>query len=79
MQTTIQVEMKVKNRLIDLKYHASETYNDVLLRMFQILSYQAEEEELSAQTIKNIEKSLNDIKAGRVSSHKDVKRRLGLK
>jgi len=79
MSTTIQVELKVKNHLNDLKYHSKETYNDVLLRVFQFLSYQAEEEELSDQTIKNIEKSLADIKAGRVSSHKDVKRKLGLK
>jgi len=36
-------------------------------------------EELSPQTIKNIEKSLAEIKAGKVISHKDVKQRLGLK
>jgi hypothetical protein len=40
---------------------------------------QQNKEELSQQTIKNIEKSLAEIKTGKVSSHKDVKRRLGLK
>jgi hypothetical protein len=40
---------------------------------------QQDKGELGQQTIKNLEKSLAEIKAGKVSSHKDVKRRLGLK
>lgn len=40
---------------------------------------QSEPEELCLQTIKNIEKSLEDIKAGRVFSLDEVKKRLGLK
>jgi hypothetical protein len=40
---------------------------------------QSEAEELCPQTIKNIEKSLEDIKAGRVFTLDEVKRRLGLK
>ncbi len=39
---------------------------------------QSEPEELCPKTIKNIQKSLEDIKAGRISSHEEVKKRLGL-
>lgn len=75
MPTSIQIEKEVKERLDKLKSHPRETYNEVLSRIINI----TEQEELSQQTIKNIEKSLNDIKAGRVASHKDVKKRLSLK
>lgn len=78
MPTTIQIEKEIKAHLDKLKNHPRETYNEVLARMIYTISQQ-NKEELSQQTIKNIEKSLAEIKAGKVSSHKDVKRRLGLK
>lgn len=37
------------------------------------------EEELSAKAIKNIKKSLDDIKHGRTYSMDEVKKRLGIK
>jgi len=78
MHTSIQIEKKIKEHLDKFKNHPRETYNEVLARMIHVMSQQ-NKEELSQQTIKNIEKSLAEIKAGKVSSHKDVKRRLGLK
>ncbi|MEX0656211.1 MAG: hypothetical protein WD154_01525 [Nitrosopumilaceae archaeon] len=78
MVTTIQLEEKIKQRLDELKNHPRETYNEVLKRLVKIAT-EGSEGELSPQTIKNIQKSLEDIKAGRVSSHEEVKRRLGLK
>ncbi|HJU14790.1 MAG TPA: hypothetical protein VJ792_10085 [Candidatus Nitrosotalea sp.] len=75
--TTIQIEKKIKEDLDKLKNHPRETYNQVLARMIHIISQQ--KDELSQQTIVDIEKSLKEIKAGKVSSHKDVKRRLGLR
>jgi predicted transcriptional regulator len=78
MPTSIQVEKEIKDHLDKLKSHPRETYNEVLTRMIHIISQQSKEE-LSQQTIKNIEKSLAEIKVGKVSSHKDVKRRLGIK
>jgi uncharacterized protein (UPF0248 family) len=78
MHTSIQIEKEIKEHLDKLKNHPRETYNDVLARIINFMSQQ-NMDKLSQQTIKNIEKSLSDIKAGRISSHKDVKRRLGLK
>ena len=78
MPTSIQIEKEIKERLDKLKSHPRETYNEVLARMIHVVSQQ-DDEELSRQTIKNIEKSLAQIKAGKVSPHKGVKKRLGLK
>lgn len=78
MLTSIQVEKQIKDHLDKFKNHPRETYNEVLARMIRIVNEQTSEE-LSPQTIKNIEKSLAEIKSGKVLSHKDVKRRLGLK
>lgn len=77
MVTTIQLENKTKARLEKLKSFPKESYDDVVNRLLNI----AEDDEgiLSKQTIKNIEKSLAEIKAGKVIPHKDVKQKLGLK
>ena len=78
MPTSIQIEKETKERLDKFKNHPRETYNEVIDRIINLMSEQ-DKEELSPSTIKNIEKSLADIKAGRVSLHKDLKKRLGLK
>ena len=78
MPTSIQIEKEIKDHLDKFKNHPRETYNDVIARMIRIMHEQTMDE-LSPQTIKNIEKSLAEIKAGKVLSHKDVKKRLGLK
>jgi predicted transcriptional regulator len=77
MVTSIQLENKTKARLEKLKSFPKESYDDVVNRLLNV----AEDDEgvLSKQTIKNIEKSLAEIKAGKVISHKDVKQKLGLK
>jgi predicted transcriptional regulator len=77
MPTSIQVDKQTKQLLDKFKDHPRETYNEVISKMIRMMHEQAEE--LSPQTIKNIEKSLAEIKAGKVLSHKDVKQRLGLK
>ena len=74
MVTTIQLDKEVKKKLEMLKIHPRETYNEVIKRLIE-----SSEEELSLQTIKNIEKALEDVKKGRVYSTKEVKKKLGLK
>lgn len=76
MATTVQLEEKVKNKLENMKMDPRETYNRVIERLIQLSE---EEEELSPQTIKNIEQALEDIKKGRVYSTKEVKKKLGIK
>lgn len=73
MDTTIQLDKKVRDRLKELKIHPRESYSKVLERL---LTIRTEDGELTEQTIRDIEKSLDDIKAGRTLSMNDVKKRL---
>ena len=77
MPTTIQLEKNVKKKLMNLKMFTNETYNDVIKRLVNIVD-QENEEELSSETLTNIQQSLDDIKAGRVHDHEDVRTMLNL-
>ncbi len=76
MYTSIQVEKEIKARLDKLKNHPRETYNEVLVRLLKIAQ---DDDILSPAVIKNIEEGIADIKAGRVYSSAQVKKKLGLK
>ena len=73
MGTTIQLDKKVRDRLRELKIHPRESYNKVVERL---LALRTDEGELSEETIRDIEQSLEDVKAGRTMSMKEVKQRL---
>lgn len=76
MPTTIQLDKRVRDRLRELKLHPGESYNEVVERLIAI---KTDERELSEETIRQIEQSLDDIKAGRTLSMKHVKQRLNIK
>ena len=73
MDTTIQLDKKVRDRLKQLKIHPRESYSKVLERL---LTIRTEDGELAEQAIRDIEKSLDDIKSGRSLSMNEVKKRL---
>ena len=73
MGTTIQLDKKVRDRLRELKRHPRESYNKVVERL---LALRTDEGELSEETIRDIEQGLEDVKAGRTISMKEVKQRL---
>lgn len=58
-----------------MKAHPKESYNEIIDRLISI-SY--DEQELSEQTVKNIEEALEDIKRGRLYTTKQVKERLAI-
>lgn len=76
MGTTIQVDKKTRDRLKELKIHPKESYDKVVERL---LALRTDEGELSAETIRGIEQSLEDIKAGRTLSMNEVKQRLKIR
>lgn len=76
MVTTIQLEEEVKSKLEEMKIDPRETYSKVIERL---IKNEISEQELSPQTIKNIEEALDDVKKGRVYSTKEVKKRLGIR
>lgn len=76
MATTIQIEEKIKSKLEEMKIHPREPYSKVIERL---IKYSGEEKELSHETIKNIEKALEDVKSGRTYSTDRVRKKLGIK
>lgn len=77
MVTTIQLEEKTKERLTQLRAYPEETYNQVITRLINLS--EDEKEILDEETLKDIEEAIEDIKAGRVYTHEEMKKRLGLK
>ena len=75
-QSTIKLSKKIKNDLKKQINHPGETYEDVITRLLKITQ---EDDLLSKQVIKNIEEGIADIKAGRVYTSEQVRKRLGLK
>jgi predicted transcriptional regulator len=77
MATTIQLEEKIRDRLEGMKSHPRETYSQVIERLINTCG--EEEEELSPQTLRNIQQALDDVKHGRVYTTKEAKAKLGIK
>lgn len=75
-QSTIKLSKKLKNDLRKRMNHPGETYETVIARLLKITQ---EGDVLSKEVIKNIEEGVADIKAGRVYTSDQVKRKLGLK
>lgn len=67
--TTIKIDTELKDRLNTLKIHPRESYNDVIKRLVAIA---VDEEPLSQETIRDLERSLEDLKAGRVYTLDEV-------
>lgn len=73
--TTIKISKKTKSSLEKQKNRPGETYDAVLAR---ILEYVSQDDELSPETIKNIEQSLADIKTGRLYTIEQLNKELEL-
>jgi hypothetical protein len=69
-------QKKYRDKLKELKLHPRESYSKVVERLIVI---RTEEGELSEETIRDIEQSLDDLRAGRTLSMKEVKQRLKIK
>lgn len=73
--TTIRISTDLRDRLASLKVHPNEPFEDVIERLIEVA---IDDEPLSDETIRAIEESLADIKAGRVQSLEEVADELGL-
>ncbi|MCL5262326.1 MAG: hypothetical protein M1390_00585 [Candidatus Marsarchaeota archaeon] len=74
--TTIQIRKSLKRKLEELKIHPNETMDQLIER----LAYNnIDNEPLSDEEIKGIEEGLADIKAGRVYTTKQLKKKLEIR
>jgi hypothetical protein len=76
MATTIQLDKKVRDKLKELKIHPRESYNKVVERL---IALRTDEGVLSEDTIRDIERSLEEVRAGKTISMYEVKKRLKIK
>lgn len=72
MVTTIQIGDELKAELVKRKLSDRDTYEDVIWDLVE------DTMELSEETKRNIEKSIDDFKHGRNYTHEQVKKKLGL-
>ena len=75
-QSTIKLSKKTKSELKKQMNHPGETYESVISRL---LENAQQDDFLSPAVIKNIEEGIADIKAGRVYTSEQVRKKLGLK
>ncbi|MEM0149838.1 MAG: hypothetical protein QXW10_03010 [Candidatus Micrarchaeaceae archaeon] len=74
--TTIQIRKDLKKKLDEFKAYPGESMNSVIERLARNA---VDEEPLSAGDIKGIEEGLADIRAGRVYTTKQLKKKLEIK
>lgn len=73
--TTIKVSTETRVILAEQKLHSGETLEQVINRL---LKSQTSDDYLDEQTLKNMQEGLDDIKAGRVYTTKQLKSELGI-
>ncbi len=73
--TTVRLESKLKNELESFRNFGKESYSDIIKRLINIAK---DDETLEAEEINQIERSLADIKRGRVLSLKDAEKKWGI-
>ncbi|MCK4521291.1 MAG: hypothetical protein KAU20_01865 [Nanoarchaeota archaeon] len=72
MVTTIQVSNELMNTLKSKKMYDKESYEKIIWDLIE------DTMELSEETKRDIEQAKKDVKAGRVYTHEQVKKELGL-
>jgi predicted transcriptional regulator len=71
----LRISADNRRRLDALKSHPRESYNDVIGRL---LDQTYDTEPLTTEEMDAIEESIRDIREGRIYSHEQVKKELGL-
>lgn len=74
-KTTIQINTETLEKLKTLKHFKKQSYNDILNNLIENI----EEETLSNEEINEIQRGLEDVKAGRTIPIEQVAEELGIK
>ena len=72
MDTSIQISKRLQKELLKRKFFIKETYEEVIWDMIE------DNEELNAQTKKELAETRAEVKAGKVHSLSKIKKELGL-
>ncbi len=72
--STMKISHETKQQIGNFRNYPKEPLEQVVKRMIEIY----EEDLILTDDVKGIQKSLDDLKAGRVYSHEQIKKELGL-
>jgi hypothetical protein len=72
MDTSIQISKRLQKELLKRKFFDKETYEEVIWDMIE------DNEELNAQTKKELAEARAEVKAGKLHSLAKIKKELGL-
>ena len=78
MATTIQVSEKTRERLARLKSSPRETYDELLRKLLTLIPEGDEEGRYTESFRVGLLNARLDIKEGRLTDHRELKKRLGL-
>ena len=73
--SSIYIREDLKTQLNNLKRNPKESYNDVIERLVNLT---IDDEPLSAEAVKGLEESLDDIKRGNLISEEEIKKKYGV-
>ena len=77
-KTTIQIRSSTRKKLASLKASANETYDDLLNELMALVPQGDEEGLYTPAFRRGLLRARREVKEGRVISHEEMKRRLGL-
>jgi len=75
--TSIQVSKKSKKKWDSFKNHPQESYENMINRILETVQ-EDDAELLTSKDIKDIEKSIKEIKSGKYTTNKDLRKELDL-
>lgn len=75
--TSIQVSKESKKAWDSFKNHPQESYENMINRILKSY-YEDDSELLTAKDLQDIEKSIKEIKSGKYTTNKDLRKELGL-
>lgn len=73
--SSIYIREDLKTQLNNLKRNPKESYNDVIERLVNLT---IDDEPLSADAIRGLEESLDDIKSGNLIPEEDIRKKYGV-
>ncbi len=76
--TSIQIRPRTRQRLAKLRVFSRETYDEILNKLIDAIPLGDDEGEYTSEFIDGLMQARRDIRAGRMVSHEEMKRRLGL-
>ncbi len=73
--TTVRIDAETKTLISDRKNHPRESLEDVIKRMIAVYDM---DRHLNDDELKAVERGMQDVRAGRIISGSDLRKKLGL-